>query len=64
MRPEDEQKLAIGDVGEEPQIPLGRKKKKRLEKKGQERQCHLSHLRAKELWGNNMIPESTFCSIS
>jgi hypothetical protein len=37
--------LPIGDVGEEPQIPLGGNKKKRIEKKGHERQLHISHLR-------------------
>ena len=56
--------LPTGEVGEEPEISLGGKKKKWLEKKGQERQHHLSHLRAKELWGNKMIPRSTIFSIS
>jgi hypothetical protein len=56
--------LLTKDVGEEPKIPLGGKKKKWLEKKGHERQHHLSHLRAKKLRGNKMIPGSTICSIS
>jgi hypothetical protein len=43
--------LPTGDVGEEPHIPLGGKKKKWLEKKGQERQHHLSYLREKGTMG-------------
>jgi hypothetical protein len=55
--------LPTKDVGEEPQIPLGGKKKKWLEKKKHERKHHLSHLREKKLWGKKMMPGSTVCSI-
>jgi hypothetical protein len=60
---EDENNIPTEDVGGEPQIPLGGKNKKWLEKKGQERKHHLSHLEAKQLWGKKMIPGSTVCSI-
>jgi hypothetical protein len=64
MRPEDEQNITYRRRRGRTPDPLGGKKKKWLEKKGQERQHHLSHLRAKELWGKKMIPGSTVCSIS
>jgi hypothetical protein len=55
--------LLIEDVGEEPQTPLGGKKKKWLEKKKQERKHHLSQLREIKLLGKKMTPRSIIFSI-
>jgi hypothetical protein len=48
--------LPTGDVGEELQTPLCGKKKRWSGKKKQERQHHLSYLRAKKLWENKKMP--------